>query len=298
VAAGEIGSSPEAYATLAKASDLNSAVKAAVGNANVYQITVKSGNVPYSSFQNPKALKVTLPYSSGSLASKIIAYHVDNNGKVTPIPLSAMYDTSAKSLTFFTNRTDGFYFMKASDVSFQDAEDPAWATEFIYALSSRGLVSGVGEGYYEPQRNITRGEMVTMIVKIFGLYDASAQADFADVGTDAWYYSYIGSAQKAGIAKGVDDKNFAPDQLVSRQDMAVMITRALETIQIQLPKNTAPEAFTDAAEIAEYAASSVNSLCEAGIIKGAGDGQFHPRNDATRAEVSKILWMVYAETLK
>ena len=106
-----------------------------------------------------------------------------------------------------------------------------------------------------------------------------------------WYYGYVATAYETGLVSGYDAYTFGPDDPISRQDMAVLIHRALIMYNIGLQK-TADTVFSDADSIASYAAEAVNVLAEAGIIAGMEDGRFAPLSSATRAETVQLLYRV------
>lgn len=99
--------------------------------------------------------------------------------------------------------------------------------------------------------------------------------------------SYIKTAYALGIVNGVSENSFGIGAYISRQDMAVMITRAKN---IELADNTPDNTFTDADTIAEYARTSVDYLQNAGVINGYDDGSFRPSGNVTRAETAKVLY--------
>ena len=127
-----------------------------------------------------------------------------------------------------------------------------------------------------------------MLVLAFDLKnDGNSDISFSDVNTDEWYAPYIKTAYALGIVKGVSEEEFGIGIYISRQDMAVMITRAknIETAD-NMPENT----FADEDQIADYARVSVAYLKNAGVINGYDDGSFRPYGNATRAETAKILY--------
>ena len=99
------------------------------------------------------------------------------------------------------------------------------------------------------------------------------------------YYPYITSAQTRGLIKGVSKNTFGIGTSVTRQDLAVMIYRAISK---ELPKLGETQTFADDALIAEYAKEAVSALASLGIITGHDDGSFAPTKTATRAEASAI----------
>ena len=168
----------------------------------------------------------------------------------------------------------------------------SWAKSYIETLLQKGIVSGTPEGYFEPQRNITREEFLKMLMEAFQLKDASAKADFRDVPENAWFSPYVAAAQRRGIVKGDENGFFGIGENISRQDMAVMACRVAESAGVSLSEGSNP-VFTDSKEIASYAADSIAALSKAGIINGMEDGSFQPEGFATREQAAKIICMLY-----
>ena len=170
---------------------------------------------------------------------------------------------------------------------FSDIASHAWAEEAITYLYDNKIISGNGQGLFRPADNITREEFVKMLVIAFDKESNSAVCNFTDVDMDNWSYSYIAAAISDGIVNGISDSKFGFGLPITRQDMAVMIYRALGANA----GNVAAD-FKDFAEIAPYAKDAVTYLATAGIINGMENGKFEPAKSATRAECAKLIYEV------
>lgn len=174
-----------------------------------------------------------------------------------------------------------------------------WARSQVIRLLREGIVSGTGDGLFHPDDPLTRAAFVKLLAGARGLTTRPGDSGgFADTG-DHWVSAqgYIGAAVQAGIVVPAEysGRRFAPEQAISREEMAVMIARALgldsqaRTRRVTLTGGTATIGglrFADAATWTRpgYIAVAV----EAGIINGyaAADGTytFGPFRQATRAE--------------
>ena len=173
--------------------------------------------------------------------------------------------------------------------SFNDMEGFDWAKEAVEALSLKGIVSGTGSGKYEPERNVTREEMLVMILRAFGIEIGEEVSDFTDAAADGWYNAYLAAAKKAGFVSGKPDGSFGVGEAVTREDAAVM------AYNIAKAKGTAfntekGEVFADDADVADYANEAVYALKNAEVINGKGEGMFAPKANCTRAEAAKIIY--------
>ena len=165
-----------------------------------------------------------------------------------------------------------------------------WARESIEDLASRGIVSGAGEGIFLPDNHVKREEFIKILMLTFGLTDKNAKCSFSDVKEGQWYYIYIASAEKIGISKGKDDMTFGIGQDITREEMAVFVDRTVKYVNLTLPKKRTKQEFDDSSEIGSYAEESIYKMQQAGIINGMDEGKFAPKQNATRAQSTKIIF--------
>ena len=173
---------------------------------------------------------------------------------------------------------------------FTDVAHVEWAWEAIEYLAENGIISGMGDGAFDPDANVTREQFVKMLILAFDLNTEVGEADFNDVSKEEWYYPYIVCAVQKGLVKGIGDGVFGVGERIARQDMAVMAYRALEIIGAELGEVNEPQSFEDSGDIADYSKESVDAMQKAGVINGVGDNLFAPKAFATRAEAAKILY--------
>jgi len=109
--------------------------------------------------------------------------------------------------------------------SFSDVPDGIWYAKAVNTLASLGIVSGVGEGKYEPARPITRAEFATIATKFAA--KASSLTDFDDVPKSHWAYQFVSTAAAYGWISGVGENKFAPDQAIKRVEAATIVNKML-----------------------------------------------------------------------
>lgn len=149
----------------------------------------------------------------------------------------------------------------------------------IISLYSLGITKGCDTDRYCPERNVTRGEMATMLVRAFGLSGSSGDV-FADDDTSV-HESAIETLADHGITRGCEANRFCPDRPVTRGEMATFLTRILA-----LPE--APSTgFSDTTTHVHVA--SIDSLAAAGITRGCSDTEFCPDSNVTRAQLASFL---------
>ena len=174
---------------------------------------------------------------------------------------------------------------------FPDMGDAAWAVKYVDSLKERGVVAGDNNGNFNPHNNITREEFAKMIVLALKLETAyDSVLPFTDIDKDHWAYLYVSTAYENGLIQGISEDAFGTGNPITRQDMAVIIARAIERFNIA-GKNE-PIDFTDSDNIDSYAAEAVARLSALEIFGGDDYGNFRPKDTATRAEASKVLYMM------
>ncbi|MGE5327928.1 MAG: S-layer homology domain-containing protein [Deltaproteobacteria bacterium] len=176
---------------------------------------------------------------------------------------------------------------KFSDIT----ENFIWAKKEIEYMVLKGVVEGTGEGKFEPERKVTREEVVRMIVAAIGEKPESASGkifrDQDKIGS--WAVPYISTAKRIGIIKGLGDDTFKPKEKITRQEIAAMISRALKYKNINLKEN-AKEQITDWNNVPQWARESLLQAANAGIIKGKKGGMLAGSDVSTRAEAVVMIY--------
>lgn len=171
---------------------------------------------------------------------------------------------------------------------FNDMDNHTWAIESVNTLSELGVVNGVGDGKFEPARNVNREEMITMLMKAYVVSTEGApDGVFTDVPADSWFASYVLSAYAKGYVNGMGNDTFGAGLNITRQDAAVMAYNIAKANGATFTPTK--DMFPDDAEISDYAKEAVYALKAKGVINGMGDGSFAPNANCTRAEAAKII---------
>ncbi len=180
--------------------------------------------------------------------------------------------------------------LDGEDYPFEDMEEYYWAKEATLALYKRNVLQGIGNNRFAPERVITREEFLKLIINGFEITDpAGNDVSFSDVDKNEWYYPYIKTGVNSGIIKGMDNNRFGIGYKITRQDLVVMLYRAVN-MKRGLPQYTGLSGFKDYETISDYAQNAVMFAETNYIVSGMGDGNFYPKNNATRAETAVILY--------
>ncbi|MFW5433575.1 S-layer homology domain-containing protein [Paenibacillus apiarius] len=224
----------------------------------------------------------------------LMIWLVDVGSHAIAVP-SARYDTATGTVRFEAMQF-GTYAVGFNNKEFVDTTNLDWAKVSIEALAARGVIDGVGENRFAPQRDITRADFTVMLVRALGLQASGggsagpgADSGFADVNVDAYYAEAVGMAKELGFVQGKGDNAFGPRDSVSRQDMFTMAARALDMTGMQVDGDSdALVAYTDSAQVSDYAKGSLADLLQEGLLQGSGR-KLHPDSRATRAEAAVFL---------
>ncbi len=175
--------------------------------------------------------------------------------------------------------------------AFSDLPASHWAFGVINELSSRGIFTGYPDGTFRPDSSITRAEFAALLVKALGLAPATGSpVQFQDVPADAWFHTSVAAATYAGLANGLGDGTFGPNALITREQMAVMIVKALENAGYATSADTqALDSFGDKNSIDGWALQGLAKAVKAGVVHGMSDTAIAPLENATRAQAAAMI---------
>ena len=177
----------------------------------------------------------------------------------------------------------------AGALPFTDVRTSDWFYDTVKYCYENKLVMGVSATKFEPETNLTRAMFVTLLYRING-GEGDYPCDFPDVPDGEWFRSPAGWARQNGIVVGYSDGTFGPDNRITRQELATMIARYLNFAWADLEEDgAAASSFTDAKDIADWAAASFDRVRALGIVKGDPSGRANPEALATRAEAATMM---------
>ena len=158
-----------------------------------------------------------------------------------------------------------------------------WAEEAIAALYDKNILSGTGNGTYEPDRTVTRSEIVKMLMSCDEVKTAEYNGIFDDVDKNDWFAGFVQAAFDKGLLSA--DVYFRPNDGVTRQEAAKLIAmfKVLEFAETN-PK------YSDVDSISEWAMPYVAAVTEGGFMNGDDLGNFMPLKQLTCAEAATIIW--------
>ncbi|MCM3787181.1 S-layer homology domain-containing protein [Domibacillus indicus] len=156
----------------------------------------------------------------------------------------------------------------------------------LSAVIEAGIMSGYEDGSYKPDNSVTREEFATFLARALQLPEGPER--FKDVPASAKLAPYVNAAAAAGIINGGSDGNFSPKATITRQDMALMISNALNYLR----KDAAyvKPSFTDIDNISSAYRVAIGKSVSLGIISGYTDGRFGPLDNARRGQAAAFIY--------
>ncbi|WP_158099471.1 C69 family dipeptidase [Flavonifractor sp. An9] len=172
--------------------------------------------------------------------------------------------------------------------SFDDVDSSAWYADAVSYVAENGIMNGAGNGTFAPDTVMSRAMLVQVLYNLEGKPEA-ADCTFTDVAADAWYADAVAWAADAGIVTGVSDTTFAPDQMMTREQIATILYRYAAYKNYDVTASNDLSSYTDAGQIGSYAVEAMQWANGAGLITGSTATTLNPLGSATRAEVATIL---------
>lgn len=162
-----------------------------------------------------------------------------------------------------------------------------WAEFYISKVYDENIIKGYPNGYFQPDRSVTRAEFASMVNKTFDLdkLEIDDPISYSDVPASAWYYNDVELAITAGYAGGYSDNTFRPNNPITREEAAVMLDRMISAGT----KTGSVKSFADAKSINAWATAAISKLNGKGYMGAYDDGKLHPTDPLTRAQTSKII---------
>ena len=173
---------------------------------------------------------------------------------------------------------------------FRDFDKSAWYAEAVSAAVDNGLLYGKSATVIDPNGDMTRAEMATIINRSFGCYKAADISQYKDVSKSKWYYKDVALAVQMGTYNGRSASSMAPDAPISRQEAMTVVARALE-LDYDSYSKTDLSAFSDRSEISNWALPYVRAMVGADYIHGRTKG-LEPLDNITRAEFAQIFYNI------
>lgn len=176
----------------------------------------------------------------------------------------------------------------AGPTTFSDvAAGSTFAADIAY-VSQKGLMSGVGEGRFNPGAPVTRGQLVTILYRLEG-QPAVSGSGFPDVAAGSYCEKAVKWAAANGITAGGKDGLFRPGDSITREQLATFLFRYNNYKGYVTTQRADLGKFSDGAKAASYAKEALSWANACSLVNGTGDGRLNPSGGATRGQAAAIL---------
>lgn len=175
---------------------------------------------------------------------------------------------------------------QAATLSLTDVQGH-WAEKQITDWYNKGLTKGYEDGTFRPDNGITRAEFASLVNRVLNITKIT-NINFPDVNSNDWFYSEIAKAKNAGYLSGYQDGTMRPNNMVTRQEVAAMISKVLKLIKSE-DDQAVINAFADRASIPEWSKDAIALIVSKGFMKGYPDKTFKADKVITRAEAIATL---------
>lgn len=179
--------------------------------------------------------------------------------------------------------------------SYRDLTENAWYREYVEFMLTKGYMNGIAADLFDPNGNVSRAQLVTILYRAAGEPAVTGGTGFSDVKSGIWYDKAVAWGSVTGVVRGVGENCFAPNQHITREQLAVMLYRYSGSPVVGTENLSA---FSDAASVSAYAKAAVNWAVVNGILTGDG-GRLSPGATATRVQAAAMLtrYLKQAETV-
>ncbi|MCR8642794.1 S-layer homology domain-containing protein [Paenibacillus sp. N1-5-1-14] len=231
-----------------------------------------------------------------------IAGNIDTNnvgvlylsgGEVNGVPATITKNTDGTKTVTVSRPGFSVYALATRSVQFTDI-DTSWAKSRIEGLANRFLLFGTSDTTFSPTKDVTRAEFAAMLTRALGL-QAKGNTKFTDIASTDWFSGAVAAASNAGLISGVGGDKFDPNAVISRQDLAVMVARALKLLNVSTKSLPGNVPYGDQSSIESYAQDSIKTLTDNGLISGVKSDEatlFLPTATTTREAAASVIYFL------
>lgn len=167
---------------------------------------------------------------------------------------------------------------------FMDVNE-GWSKASILSVNEKGWMIGTRDFYFEPNRALTRAEAASLIVRVLELQNNYSYIPyFNDIPYNHWAKKDIEIAVQYKLMEGLGNQRFSPDESLTREEMATLLTRLLKVS----PSQNAVNPFKDI-DSSSWSYPYIVSMAKENIFKGYEDGTFRPKEKVSRAQMAALL---------
>jgi len=172
---------------------------------------------------------------------------------------------------------------------FTDVHTHHWHHDYVSWAWINGVTTGTSPTTFEPESNVTRGQFATFLWRIAGRPQVNPSHRFTDVPAGMYYTTPVAWAQANGIVQGISPTSFAPNDPITREQLAAMLFRYIRHIGGDISSSPgATNRFNDSGSISTWAGGYMSWAAHWSIL-GRGTDSLNPRGNARRSETVATL---------
>jgi hypothetical protein len=267
----------------------------------VVSLTVTAGGKHITNF-GKGTVTVSLPYElkEGEKAEDVNVWYLAEDGTMSEIPCT--YNPVTELATFKTNHFS-LYVVGTEGKTlwtnpFSDVKESSWFYAAVRYVSEKGLMQGTGENSFNPKGATTRGMIVTILWRMENQPKAEKDIAFTDVKNGKYYHDAVAWASEKGIIKGYSAERFAPEENITREQLAVILHNYAASKGHKTGVSTELSVFSDAGKIHSWSKDAMSWANAEGLMNGTGRNLLDPRGNAERCQVAAILQRLTESTVK
>lgn len=176
-----------------------------------------------------------------------------------------------------------------SGLPFGDVKTADWFYNDVKYVYEKGMMAGTAADVFAPNATTTRAMIVTILYRLEGSPAVTGTSSFVDVPAGQWYTDAVNWAAANQIVKGTSATTFAPNDSITREQMAAILYRYAQYKGYDVTKKADLSGYSDNGQVSAYAKDALAWANAAKLINGVTNTTLAPQGNATRAQVSAIL---------
>lgn len=260
-----------------------------IKKGELYNITFTKNTQPV---QPNGTVTVRIPIPDYFVTDACTVFRQEKNGTWTPLKarLEGKYitfETDHFSLYSVVNKDKGM--TTYSKLPFSDVRIADWFYNDVKYVYEKGMMAGTAADVFAPNATTTRAMIVTILYRLEGSPAVTGTSAFVDVPAGQWYTDAVNWAAANQIVKGTSATTFAPNDSITREQMAAILYRYAQYKGYDVTKKADLSGYSDNGQVSAYAKDALAWANAAKLINGVTNTTLAPQGNATRAQVSAIL---------
>ncbi len=278
--------------------ELSAKQQETVGDAPVYELYIESSGNRISDFSGGEVSVVVPEELEMNDGDTMVVFYIDDEGNTEQV--TATYDALSGMVTFATKHFSHYVIMierslnpdsnlQIGSLPFTDVPTEAWYYQDMLFVHTNQLMNGIQATIFEPNGIVSRAMMAQIIWNMENKPAIIGENPFNDIIDGAWYHDVVVWSAINGIYKGLNAYTFAPDEAITREQLAAIFYRYAAYKGYDLSPSNSLENFIDSSKVSTWAIEAMQWAVGSGLINGSDNNALNPQGTATRAEIAAII---------